>query len=688
MPPRPRSPDTAVPWRVVDHGKPTPPTGGYWLLGVAAVVTALVYLPALRGGFVEWDDNGYVVENFHIRDLNLTFLRWAFTTFHQSNWHPLTWTSHALDYAAWGLRPEGHHLTSLVLHVLNTFLVGVLATLLVTVAREHDHATAVDGSALEREALVAGAATAILFGIHPLHVESVAWVAERKDVLCAAFVLLSALAYCRFAVIAPSPGIGAVRNGWRAYLSALGCFAAALLAKPMAVTLPCLLLVLDAYPFRRISSWRLVWVAAIEKLPFALLSIGAARLTLAAQHASGALGWTEVIPLSTRVLVAARSLVAYLAKMAFPLDLVPFYPYPMESSWTRATDLLPVVLVLAATIAALTAARSRPWWLAIWTGYVISLIPVLGIVQAGAQAMADRYTYLPSFGPFLLAGVGIARVLCRVRHASRGKTASLLVAAAVALTMAGLGYRTLQQIAVWRSSLSLWDYVIEREPTGMPLAYNNRGLTLLRMDQHDRAIADYTRAIELVRASGDKPSTLSWQPYVNRGVALLEKGEADRAIEDFNVAISMRPLVRTYYLRGMAYEAKGMLAAASQDYARAKTLDASFVEAYVGLGVLRGKTGSFNEAMQLFDQAIAIDPNHPLAYGNRAFAHALAGRSDQALRDFERAVRLDPTNPKLYFNRGGLLLRLGDRNHARADYRRACELGDPTGCEAAEWIDR
>ena len=665
-----------------------PSTRAYWILGAVALVTALVYLPALRGGFVEWDDTGYVVENFHIRDLNLAFFRWAFTTFHQSNWHPLTWISHALDYAAWGLRPQGHHLTSVLLHALNTFLVGVLAATLVTAARGRDDMARADGSAVDREALAAGTATAILFGVHPLHVESVAWVAERKDVLCALFVLLSVLAYCRYAAAAPSPGIGAVRDARRSYLLALGCFAAALLAKPMAVSLPCLLFVLDAYPFRRIGSWRSAWGAGIEKLPFALLSGAAAGLTLAAQRASGALGWTDVIPLSTRILVAARSLAAYLAKMALPLDLVPFYPYPMESSWARAADLVPVVLVLAATIAALVVARSRPWWLAFWAAYVISLLPVLGFVQVGAQAMADRYTYLPSFGPFLLAGVAVARGFRAARRASRSTTASVLVAAAVLLALGGLAYLTVRQIAVWRTSLSLWDYVIEREPTRMPLAYNNRGLALLHLERHDQAIADYTRAIELVRASGDKPTTLSWQPYVNRGVALLEKGEADRAIEDFNIAISMRPFCRTYYLRGMAFEAKGMLDAASQDYSRAKTMEPSFVEAYVGLGVLLGKSGSFDKAMQLFDQAIAVDPNHPLAYGNRAFAHALAGRSERALRDFERAIRLDPTNPKLHFNRGGLHLQLGNPARARTDYRRACELGDATGCEAAAWIDR
>ncbi len=658
------------------------------LLGAAALFTALVYLPALRGEFVEWDDTGYVVENFHIRDLNAAFLRWAFTTFHQSNWHPLTWISHALDYAAWGLHPLGHHLTSILLHVVNTFLVGLLATTLVRAARGRDSGAAAGGPAAEGEARVAGAATAILFGIHPLHVESVAWVAERKDVLCALFVLLSALAYCRYVALAPSPGIGALRRGWRAYLLALGCFAAALLAKQMAVSLPCLLLVLDVYPFRRIGSWRSAVVAGLEKLPMAVLSAGAAALVVVAQRVSGALGWSDVIPLPTRILVAARSLVTYLAKMALPLDLVPFYPYPMEASWTRAADLWPVGLVLAATVAALAVARSRPWWLAIWAAYVISLVPVLGLVQVGAQAMADRYTYLPSFGPFLLAGVALARGFRTLQSPPRSTATRFLAVAVALLALGALAYRTERQIAIWRTSLSLWDYVIEREPTRMPLAYNNRGMALLHLNQHDRAIADYTRAIALVEASGDRPTTLSWQPYVNRGVALLEQGKADRAIADFNTAIAIRPFFRTYYLRGMAFEAKGMFDAAAQDYSRARAMEPSFVEAYVSLGVLRGKAGSFDQAMQLFDQAIAIDPNHPLAYGNRGFANALAGKTDRALQDFERAVRLDPTNPRVYFNRGGLYLRLGDRARARTDYQRACELGDRAACEVMARIDR
>jgi len=660
----------------------------YRLLVAAAIVTTLVYLPALRGEFVEWDDTGYVLENFHIRDMNATFFRWAFTTFDQSNWHPLTWISHALDYAVWGLRPYGHHLTSVLLHVLNTVIVGMLAATLVTAGRRQGAAGAAGDRADEPEAAIAGAVTAVLFGVHPLHVESVAWVAERKDVLCALFFLLSALAYCRFAALAPSPGIRALREAWRPYLLALGCFAAALLSKPMAVSLPCLLLILDAYPFRRIGSWRSAWAAGTEKLPFVLLSAGAAALTLSAQRAGGALGWTYVIALPTRLLVAARSLLAYLGKMAFPLDLVPFYPYPTGVSWTRAEDLVPVAFVLAATAAALAVARSRPVWLAVWAAYVVSLSPVLGLVQVGAQAMADRYTYLPSIGPFLLAGVGVAMGFRGARRRFRRRVPVVLGIAAVLLALCGLAYLAERQIAVWRTSVSLWDYVIEREPTRVPIAYNNRGLALLHLNQHDRAIADYTRAIELTRAAVDRPTAMSWQPYVNRGVALLEKGEADRAIEDFDTAISMRPLFRTYYLRGMAFERKAMFDVAFRDYSRAMAMEPSFVDAYVGLGVLHGRAGSLDKAMQLFDQAITIDPNHPLAFGNRGFALSLAGRNDEALRDFDRAVLLDPANPKVYFNRGGHHLKTGDRGRARADYRRACELGDPSACEAEARIER
>ena len=645
-----------------------------------AVGTAILYLPVLRGGFVGWDDAGYVVENYHIRALNLTFLRWAFTTYTEGNWHPLTWISHALDYNLWGLDPRGHHLTNLILHALVTLLVGLVAMRLVAV--DGRRGAAPGSASCEGWTLTAGGVTAVLFGIHPVHVESVAWTSERKDLLCALFFLASVLAYARFAERSSQPGLRGLRAApWAYSLSLLGC-ALALLSKPMAVSLPCVLFILDAYPFGRVGSWRATLRAAAEKIPFALLAAGTAALTVAAQQARGALAWTDVYPLPTRLLVGARALFVYLRKMALPIDLLPYYPYPTDVSLLRPGYLLPLVLGIAVTGMALARGRTQPLWLAAWSYYLVTLLPVLGIVQVGAQAMADRYAYLPSLAPFLVAGVSAAWAHARLRRASARGATVVAIAAALCVT-AALSILTWRQIAVWRSSVSLWGEVIAKEPSRVPFAYNNRGRAYFDLGQLEEAIADYTKAIELSAATR-RPGLISWQPYFNRGVALLENGEAARALADFESVLAFRPISQAYYMRGTAQDRLGRTDAARQDYERTIAMDPTFVAAYVSLGVLHGRAGAFERAMRLFEQAIAIDPNHPLAYANRGFAYAIRGERDRALRDFDIALRLDPVNPGIYENRARLHLRDNDTARALSDFRRACELGAQDACVAVE----
>jgi hypothetical protein len=296
----------------------------YYLAGFIALVTFAVYLHALQNGFVALDDDAYVFDNLHIRSFDLAFLRWAFLNFYASNWHPLTWMSHALDYALWGLNPMGHHLTSIILHAINTFIVVVLAMRL----REASTWTTEQKSRTvflnERAMLITGGVTGILFGLHPLHVESVAWVAERKDLLCAFFFLLSIMAYTN-AVRRIGHGAARIWLAPGSLLSALCFFVLALLSKPMAVTLPVVLLILDWYPFNRVHSLKTFRSSLVEKLPFMALSLMSSILTMYAQGAGRAVVPIGFIPLSIRLLVAARSLVAYLWKMVVPSDLIPYY---------------------------------------------------------------------------------------------------------------------------------------------------------------------------------------------------------------------------------------------------------------------------------------------------------------------------------------------------------------------------
>jgi hypothetical protein len=427
----------------------------YFLAAAIALITITIYLSCLQNDFVEWDDDAYVFENPHIRSLNGAFFKWALFAFYESNWHPLTWLSHAVDYAIWGLNPLGHHLTNIALHAINTFLVVFLVIRLLEARKERTIRKGPPSFLNERAILIAAGTTGLLFGLHPIHVESVAWVAERKDLLCGLFFLLGLIAYTNYAGEAgdePPSKNRASPFFDNHYLGTLGLFILALLSKPMAVSLPAVLLILDWYPFNRIRSGRMYWAACVEKLPFFALSLASSVVTVLAQRAEGSMTLTDVVPLSTRLLVAAKSLTAYLGNMALPLDLAPFYPYPKSASILSVEYLLPLVLAAAITVAAVIMARKQALLPAAWSYYVVTLLPVLGIIQVGGQEMADRYTYLPSLGPFVLVGTGAAwawehgQALLRWGAVTRG---ACLFTAALALGF--LSYATVVQTGIWRN---------------------------------------------------------------------------------------------------------------------------------------------------------------------------------------------------------------------------------------------
>jgi hypothetical protein len=473
----------------------------YYVAALLSLITFLVYLPALQNEFVLWDDNRYIYENPHIRSFNLDFFRWAFFDFYAANWHPLTWISHAVDYAVWGLNAWGHHLTSIILHGANTFLVVVTVIKLFEMLKRR----ATDDGQLadrlsDRSVFLTAGVTGLLFGLHPLHVESVAWVSERKDLLCALFFLLSIITYIKYAgVICDGmlPHNFSSRFFDRRYLLTAGFFVLALLSKPMAVSLPFVLLVLDWFPFRRISSWKTFGDAFVEKLPFLSLSLFSSVVTVFAQKSSNALAPIKEIGLSTRVLVAAKSIIVYLWKMILPLNLIPLYPYQKNISVISPQYLLALIGVIGITITCMAMIKKSKLWLAVWIYYIVTLIPVLGIVQVGNQSMADRYTYLPSLGPFIVFGLALVWVLERIDSPTRRrmilKTISMTIVLSAFICMS---YLTFKQIAIWRSSMDLWNYVIKKEPE-TARAYAIRGIVFDDRGQLDRAIEDYTKALAL-----------------------------------------------------------------------------------------------------------------------------------------------------------------------------------------------
>ena len=418
----------------------------------------------------------------------------------------------------------------------------------------------------ERMMLMVGGVTGILFGLHPLHVESVAWVAERKDLLCALFFLLSMTVYAKYGTLAdaetPHPGPES-RYLKKLYLLSLGSFTLALLSKPMAVTLPVCLLMLDWYPLKRIRSFRTFRIAFVEKVPFFALSLASSILTILAQAAGGSIVPIEYAPVSTRMLVASKALVVYLGKMMVPLNLVPFYPYPSDVSLLSLDYLFSVVLVLGITMVCIVVIKGHELLLSVWGYYVVTLMPVLGIVQIGNQFMADRYVYLPGLGPFLIMGLATAWLFEKVNALQHWSRPATLVCAAAAIgVLVSLSYLTVKQIGVWQNSIDLWTYVIKKEPVRAPLAYYNRGVYYAKKGQVDRALNDFKKTTIL------DPS--DYQAYYNLGVLYGSTGLFDMAIECFSTAIMINQSYDMAYLnRGSYYARTGRMEQARADYQKA-----------------------------------------------------------------------------------------------------------------------
>jgi Flp pilus assembly protein TadD len=655
----------------------------YYITAAISLITFIVYLPALRNEFVMWDDSRYVVVNEHIRSLNAAFFKWAFFDVYASNWHPLTWLSHAVDYAVWGLNPLGHHLANNILHAVNTFLVVLVTMQLIKMRKETSNATGPSEFLDERTILITAGMTGLLFGLHPLHVESVAWVAERKDLLCALFFLFSILEYIHYVASTSNEPFHAKLSSLvshKHYFFSLGSFVLALMSKPMAVTLPVVLLLLDWYPFFKIQSLKTFKSALIGKIPFIAFSLISSIITVAAQQQ--AMVPMDRAPMMTRVLVAFHSLVMYLVKMIWPLNLDPLYPYPKAVSLLSSTHLFAIALVIVVSAACIMISKTQRFLFTAWAYYVVTLLPVIGIVQVGAQSMADRYTYLPSLGPFLIMGLGVAWTSTKMSTVKKGRVVVQLLSATLALLfVAAISIITIKQIGIWKNGIIFWSYIIEKEPEKVPLAYLNRGVAFKNMGRFDEAIRDYDRAIAL------NPSYS--KAFYDRGVAFNSMGQVDKALADFDRAITLDPFyVLSYNQRGLLYENKGFLDKAVSDYNNAISSNPLSPEAYFNLGVLFGKSGSYEKAISHLSKAISINPDNADYYSNRGAIYSLNGQRELAMDDLNAALKLNRDMPAVYYNRGIIYLNTGRKELARADFRKACDLGDKDGCKGLRLLSQ
>jgi tetratricopeptide (TPR) repeat protein len=607
-------------------------------IAVSAIIclfTLVVFLPALSNGFVDWDDPRYITDNHFIQDINRGFFLWMFTTFHASNWHPLTWLSHAVDYRVWGLDPMGHHLTSVLLHCLNTFLVVVLMTRLIE--QGQGRGTGAGGKQARGSALVAGAVTGLLFGVHPLHVESVAWVSERKDVLYAFFYLMSVWWYVRYTEASGG------RRAW-GYAFCVLLFILSLLSKPMAVTLPLVLLILDVYPLRRLEPGKVLTLhrrVLAEKVPFFLLGAASSVLTVMAQKAGGAIRSAEMYPFGERVLAGLQTLWVYMFRMIWPVNLVPFYPLPEKTSIFMLKEAGVLFITLFVIILCIIPWRKRKVFSIVLLYYVITLIPVMGIIKAGWQAAADRYTYLPSLGPFVIIGLGAAWFWDRPWiPLTLNVLRRVLIIFIAACIVSFLTFLTVQQIGIWKDPQTFWSAEMKVFPDN-PDVIVSRGKVYLSRGDIQKALDHFDRALRI------DPGVA--KGYVGRGLAFLMLGDHQKALSEFDEALSLAPYDREAHVnRRFAYEA------AIIDYSRIIEREPLKIEPYIKRGGSYAMTGQHELALQDFSRVISLRPELSIAYLNRGLVYKKMGKTDLAIQDFRRASSLGDEKATAYLKLEGI----------------------------------
>ncbi len=584
-----------------------------------AVVTLALYNPVNRHPFVNYDDDRYVTENQHIHaGLTWSTVAWALTATEQGNWHPLTWMSHALDYSLYRLNPVGHHFSSVLLHALNVILLFLLLM----------HATGRAGPSLF---------VAAIFALHPINVESVAWIAERKNVLCTAFFLLALMAY----------GWYARKPCWQRYLAVAAAFAAGLASKPMVITLPFVLLLWDYWLLERVRessstgvglparSWPQLW---LEKLPIFALSAASAVITMQAQKAGGAMRSTAQFPLGVRFENAACAYCMYVWKMLWPARLAPLYPHPGDS--------LPIWQVAGAALALIAITivvwrfRDRRYLPVGWFWFLGTLVPVIGLVQVGEAAMADRYAYIPLIGIFIMIAFGIADLA-----AAKGIGLVWQAVPAAAL-LACLAVLTYHQIGYWQTSRALWSHAINVTPKNF-VAEDNLGAALIMEGKPDEAFPHFEAAAEF------NPSDP--MSHSNLGAYLQTHDRVQEAIAQYQSAIALT-------------DDQGVLA-----------------QAYANLGVAQRMLGEDDPARQSFLEALRLNPNQPNVWRGLGTLAQKQGTINDAIADFSRAVDLQPTG-EAYLDLGRSLQQARRNSEALDAYRQALMLS-PGLAEAQQAAD-
>ncbi len=574
-----------------------------------AVFTLAIYNQATHFSFINFDDDRYVTENPHVlAGLTWDTVKWALTSTDEANWHPLTWMSHALDCQWFQLNPAGHHLTSILLHVVSAVLLFLLLW-----------------RATRRLGL--SCFVAMVFALHPVNVESVAWVAERKNVLSTMFFLLSLGAY----------GWYAQKPDWKRYLAVAGLFVCALASKPMVVTLPFVLLLLDYWPLCRIQGWSEpgelspqqtgLGKLVIEKLPLFLLSVASAMITMRAQRAGGAIA-ASTFPLAVRLKNAVDCYLLYAWKAIWPAKLAPLYPHPGYS--LSIWKVIVAVLLLVATSALVVRFRSRGYLLVGWLWFLGTLVPVIGVVQAGNQAMADRYAYIPLIGLFVMFAWGAADLAKRTRLTFPWK-----IVAAICL-LAALSLVSWRQVGYWRNSSDLWAHTLEVTSDNF-VAEDQYGGALVQLGRIDEAYLHFVRAAQL--APTDPVS------HTNIGFYLYQHGRPAEAVPNYKIALSLttdaRVRATTYADLGSAYYDLGDYVRSRSSFDRSIRLNPNRANTWLGMGLLAEREDNLQDAIRDFALSVKLQPS---AEGYLGLGRTLAqtGHNAEALAAYGLALKISP----------------------------------------------
>lgn len=617
----------------------------YFVFAGLASLCLAIYAQTLGFDFIDLDDDQYILNNPFVTDgFGLGSVKWALTAFYASNWHPLTWISHQIDVSLFGLEPGGHHAVNVILHIANSLLLFSLARRLTG-------------------AFWKSAAIAALFAVHPTHVESVAWIAERKDVLSTLFWLLSTYAYVVYAS-RTEPESPLVR---RAFWLSLGLFALGLMAKPMLVTLPFTFLLLDLWPLNRfdIREPKKILPLIVEKIPFFVLAIISSVLTILAQRSGGAVQSLEVIPLGDRLANSTTAFAKYVLVFFYPADLGIWYPF--DKSIGIATVAAAFMMIAGVTLAAVWQIRQRPFLIAGWLWFLGTLVPVIGLVQVGRQSMADRYTYVPYIGLTIVVVWLTAELFERFKI---NKTAVAGFAAIVIVAFTAIAAR---QTSYWKDSESIFKRTYEVTGPNF-LVQHNLCRFLERRNRLDEAIAQCRAAIENSPELPDAYNTL--------GTIQIKQQRFDDARANFLRAIETRPQFVLAYVNLALIDAnRNDLDSAVEFVKKAVEVggdeflqSSALTDAYAGIAVAAYKLQRYDRASEYFEKALAISPDNLDHQRNLAVSLHFQGRSAEGEKILLETIRKHPNQAEVHNSLGLIYAGQNRREEARAQFQKALQI--------------